>query len=432
MNGNGNQQQIGGILIDPDGVLTMKRFRDPTGELTRQRIREAQAKLAPDMLGASPLRKISLNRLEAVLAKRIAGGEFESDDMRFLAGLTGITHVFFYPDSGDIVIAGPAEGFYLDLSGRPVGMHTGRAILELQDLVAALRAYPPTGERTSVISVSIDPTQEGLANLQQFLNQVGSHATPNMTAQLAEGSRRAMGRQNVTIKGVSDRTHFAQILAEADYRMKLISIGLEKTPVKIVSYVERVNPRVVSRNALARFYFTPEYECVTVAEDGFAMQMKGKTVKLVTERELVAGDGARSASAAKNKAAEQFAQSFTDHYPELAQRSPVYAQLKNLIDISVFIQQQDYYGQSGWQLGVLGDEKAFPIENHPAPKFVESAVNAIWKGNVLMTPVGGGINIQPRQALVSDRLQRDHSGDLQKQRAQVTLDGLAPDQWWWD
>jgi hypothetical protein len=92
-----------------------------------------------------------------------------------------------------------------------VGLHTGRVVVELQDLVAALRAYPPAGDRTSVISVSIDPTQEGLARLQQFLSEVGSQATPADTARLVQGLQQSLGRQQVSIRGVSDKTHFAQV-----------------------------------------------------------------------------------------------------------------------------------------------------------------------------------------------------------------------------
>src|SRR6185503_8909670 len=102
-----------------------------------------------------------------------------TDDMRFLAGLTAITHVFYYPETKDIVIAGPAEGYMLDLSGRPVGIATGQSILELQDLVVALRAFPPGGGGLDVISVSIDPTKEGLAKMQQFLVKISGKVTPD-------------------------------------------------------------------------------------------------------------------------------------------------------------------------------------------------------------------------------------------------------------
>ena len=42
------------------------------------------------------------------------------------------------------------------------------------------------------------------------------------------------------------------MLVEADYRMKLIGIGLEKLPVRLQSYVERANPSAVAANAMER------------------------------------------------------------------------------------------------------------------------------------------------------------------------------------
>jgi hypothetical protein len=70
------------------------------------------------------------------------------------------------------LIAGPAEGFFADPMGKVVGMTSGRAVLELQDLVAALRAYPPAGKGSHVLGVSIDPSQEGLARMQQWLKSI--------------------------------------------------------------------------------------------------------------------------------------------------------------------------------------------------------------------------------------------------------------------
>ncbi len=429
--GQGGQQQAG-VAIDANGVLTIQLFRDPTGELSKARLREAASKLPADLAKPSHLRKISLNRLEAALAAR---GGVETDDMRYLAGLTRITHVFYYPETRDIVIAGPAEGFFLDLSGRPIGMHSGRAVMELQDLVAALRAFPPSGERTPLIGVSIDPTQDGLQRLSQYLGQIGTRISRSNAPQIARGVKEALGQQVVTLKGISTKTHFAQTLVEADYRMKLISVALEVPPVDIGSYVDRANPRTISRNALARFYFTPNYECVRATEDGLAMQMTGDGVKLVTEQELVTGTGERVETEGGNQAAENFARAFTEKYPELAQRSPVYAQLRNLIDMSIaaaYIQQQDFYAQADWNLGVLGSEAGYPIETFESPKMVESAINALWKGNVFMTPIGGGVNIQPRQALVPDRVMPDSDGALQEQHDQISPAGLASGQWWWD
>ena len=161
----GQPVQPAGVRIDASGVLRMQFFSDPTGRLGRQRINEMRAELDADVARRSKLRKISLTRLEAVIAERLATGGGLTEDMRNLVGLTRLQYIFFYPDTNDIVIAGPAEGYGTDLSGRVIGLQTGQAVLLLEDLITALRSFPPHGEATPVISCSIDPTAEGLARI---------------------------------------------------------------------------------------------------------------------------------------------------------------------------------------------------------------------------------------------------------------------------
>ena len=101
-----------GVVIDANGVLRMQTFADPTGALMKERISGQKEMLAnTDAAKSSKLRKVSLNRLEAAIKAQAASDRKPTDEMRFLAGLTRLQYVFFYPETGDIVVAGPAEGF---------------------------------------------------------------------------------------------------------------------------------------------------------------------------------------------------------------------------------------------------------------------------------------------------------------------------------
>ncbi len=426
--------QIGtasGVVVDAQGVLQKQVFTDPGGRLMKQRVDAAKASLKPELSKFSQLRKISLNRLEEAIRGR---QNVPTDEMRYLAGLLRVQYVFYYPDSEDIVLAGPAEGWASNAAGRVVGMTSGRPTIHLQDLVVALRAFPPGKAGSQLIGCSIDPTQEGLAAMQQFLRSMGSRATPGQTQYIVNGLRTSLGLQKVSINGVSPNTHFAQVLVEADYRMKLIGIGLEKPPVKLVSYVDRANPAQVSRNAMQRWFFTPDYNCVRVSEDGLAMELVGDGVKLIGENELVTASGQRKAAARSSRASQAFVSSFTQKYSELAERSPVYAELRNLIDLAVaaaFIQQEDYYGQSGWKMELLGDEQELSVETYNAPTQVASAATARWKGSRLMTPIGGGVEIRAAKALKSANQLADEKGKVAKLHKQTTPK-LAKGQWWWD
>jgi hypothetical protein len=439
--GGGGGNTIGGgptsgVAVDAEGVLRRVMVADPTGELSRQRVQEALTRLDRDVAKRSPLRKVSLTRLERIVKQRLAEGRPIDDAMRHLAGITRLEYVFCYPESGDVVIAGPAEAWAEAPAGRMLGVESGRPVLELQDLIVALRAFPPGSDRDKpFIYCSIDPTPDGLSRMQQFLHEFGRRATPNDTEFIVNQLRDKLGLQVITVGGVSAKTHFAQVMVEADYRMKLIGIGLEVPPVRLTSYVERANPSQVARNALQRWYFVPDYQCVRVSEDALAMELVGEGVRLVGENEVVGKDGKRHVSAGGNRASDAFVRAFTKVYPKLADRAPVYAQLRNCIDLAVaaaFIQHQDYYGLVGWKPDAFHSEQAYPVETLNPPKEVETAVNSLWKGNVLLTPVGGGVQMRPTEAIDPTNLLDDEKGEVEKARAAVDLSTLAADQWWWD
>jgi hypothetical protein len=413
----------------------MRTFPDPTGQLTRNRLASARAALQTDLASPSPLRMVSLNRLEAQLLTRLQQRQAIPDEMRFLAGLTSVDYVFVYPETGDIVIAGPAEGFMLDLSGRAVGLSTGTATLELEDLIVALRAFPPGGNAPDTIGCSIDPTPEGLQRMREYIQSVSGQVTPADAERYAVGMRQALGLQEVTIQGISPKSHFAHVLVEADYRMKLIGIGLEQPPVRITSFIQKASPSEVSRNALQRWYFIPNYDAVRVSEDGLAMQLVGDGVQLVGEHELVTDGGARVKTRSVNRASQAFVRSFTQKYGELARRLPIYGQLRNVIDLAMvaaFLQQSDVYSQVEWPMELFGDETRLGVEHYPVPKQVESAINVVWKGNTLMTPIGGGVNIQADQAFLPARLAQEEDGEITSARQAVSLPQDDSNAWWWD
>ncbi len=422
---------IAGIDVDAAGVLRVKQF-DP--RLAQQRFAAARAQGDRNVMQASKLRKVSLNRLEAAIVSQREAGVELSDDLLAVAGLTSIQYVFFYPDTKDIVIAGPAEGFFADQTERLIGMESGQPTLLLEDLVTSLRAFAPNTKPTSVISVSIDPTAEGLQQMNRYMQQARRVARPSDAARIARGMKENLGLQTVTFKGIPNSTHFARVLVEADYRMKLVGIGLERLPVPVKSYVERANPSAVAANAMERWYFQPNYDGIAVNDDGTAMRIKERGVQLVGANERVV-EGRRAASGRANRASQAFCADFTKKFTAIQKRVRIYAELRQLIDVSIaaaYIQQQDFYGQLEWNMPVLLDESKVSVETYTAPEQVETAVNAIWRGNTLMTPLGGGVRVEPRIALESGRVEVDTDGANKAAKELAGPSSLEPGQWWWD
>ena len=424
-----------GVEVDAQGVLSMRRHVDRSGRLSKQRIQAMRAELDPEVARTSKLRKVSLTRLEQLIAERLEKGAGITDDMRNLVGMTRLQYVFYYPKTKEVIIAGPAEAYGANAANRVVGLNSGQAVLQLEDLIAAIRSFPPSGKATPVIGCSIDPTEEGLAKMRDFLVQISGRIQPNDDQRIANGLRDSLGLQRVTVKGVNATSHFAQVLVEADYRMKLIGIGKEVAPAKIATYVQKARPGDVARNALQRWFFVPDYEAVKVSDDELGMELVGNGVKLVGEQELVAKDGTRSGARFIDRASQAFVSSFTRKYDEIARKSPVFGQLRNLVDMSIaaaYLQKYDYYGKAEWDIPVFGSESVLPIELYAAPTQVASAVNVVWKGNTLMTPIGGGVNIQATQALTRSNLIEDIDGDVGEAHKAIDIDALPVGRWWWD
>ena len=428
-----------GVAVDASGVLHRLSTDEFGGQLMQHRLMQARANLDRDVARRSRLRKVSLTRLAKQISKAVEEGHGPDAAMSNLAGLTRIQYIFYYPETKDIVIAGPAEGWVQNMAGRMVGIETAQPTLVLQDLAVALRTFPPSGSGNPFVYCSIDPTEEGLRRKNEFLNSIPRTFVGGVSKQfimdLANGLQESMGMQEITLGGIPASTHFAHVMVEADYRMKLIGIGLEAPPARFKSFVAMANLGSLSRNAMCRWWFVPDYQRVRVSADGYAAELIGNGVKLVGEDEVVASDGTRQQQGRQNRASRKFTDGFTRHYAEVARNSPVFGQLRNCIDMLVaaaFIQQNDLYGQADWDLSVLGDERAYRVENYNAPERVPTAVNAIWKGSSFATPMGGGVQIQAKQALTSENVMADEDQEVEKARDSIDLSELPADQWWWD
>ena len=235
-------------------------------------------------------------------------------------------------------------------------------------------------------------------------------------AAIAKGVADSLGLADIRVFGLSSRTHFADVLVEADYRMKRIAIGTEPPPIRMTTFIDALQSP--QQGMLQRWWFTPDYKCVKLADDRLAAELVGQGVQLLAEDKLIGADGSLTAAGARpNKASELFTLSFTRKYPEIAAASPVYAQLRMLIDLAIaaaLIRRHDCYAASDWDAAVFRDEKKLSVETLPEPKRVPCVVNSLWKGSRLFTPAGGGISIRPDEALEEGNLLPDENGSLRR------------------
>jgi hypothetical protein len=427
-----------GVFIDPQGVLRLSARQDENGELAALRARSAARSHQEDVHRSSPLRMVSLPRLEKQVHLRLAAGRSATEAMRFMAGLTRIQYVFVYPESGDLVLAGPAGDWQLGEENRVLGTESGRPVLRLDDLVVILRhvALGP-GTRFGCL---ITPTQAGLGRVQAFVKESNKRPLrPGQRSSWLKQLQAELGKQEIDVYGLDPRTRAAAVMVEADYRMKLVGMGLERGVPGVVSYLDLVKasagPDPSSMDVL-RWWFTLDYQAVLLAEDRLAAAIRGQGVQVKSENELLAADGERIHTGKSDALNRRFAQSFTAHFEALAERYPIYAELRNLADLALacaLIREHGLAEQAGWHMTCFGDPEVYRPRLGPAPRQVDTVVNhrTIGKG-LFVVGVSGGVRIDPAALVAPRAMEIESDGELARRRSGTVPKDLAPDAWWWD
>ena len=117
----------------------------------------------------------------------------------------------------------------------------------------------------------------------------------------------------------------------------------------------------------------------------------------------------------------------------MADRSPVYAELRNMIDLAVtaaYIQQHDFYSKANWKADVLDDENTIVTQVFNAPKQVATVVNVIRRGNSISMP-NGGVEINPLMALAPEKVMADKDSKVAAAHDKARI-ALPKGRWWWD
>lgn len=428
----GGIQAAGGITIDGDGVLSAPKSKVISPDVARKRM-QAMAKeyLSEDVARSSNLRKVSLVRLERAIADVMEKKESPSAEMQYLAGLQRIDFVFVFPETNDLVIAGPAGPFAPDPTGRVISLSSGRAVLRLDDLMIALR----TAAKTSQWGCSIDVVAERLAEMQKFLKQNSGAGTANAAQQKFQQMQKILGNHDVTVTGIPNDTHFAQVLVEADYRMKLIAIGLEDPHVPgLKSHFALIQP---GGNTLERWWFTPLYDAFQTSGDGLAFEFTGQRCQLLTQGEQADAAGRRSDAAFTRQSTQVFAKQFTEKFPELAKQMPVFSELQNLFDLAVLtalIKREGLAQKANWEPNLFLDDQRAPVLRGPVPKHTKTVLNMKMSNRgVAIALLSGGVVIDSQQILQKSAASIQTSAEVGSRRVKESPPmNLEDKRWWWD
>ena len=423
-----------GVFVDGEGVLRRATKTNARADLVTLR-REAAVSAGPqDVRQSSKLRKVSISRLERVMQLKHAAGRPTSDIERTLAGLQRIDYVLAYPETGDLVIAGPAGGWQFDAEGRAVSDTTGRPCLRLDDLVVLWRHSLEQGH--DVLGCTINPSAEGLAAAQAYLD--AKQAKPAGRKQQLEQLRRHVGLQTIEVFGIDGHTTAARTLVAGDYHMKLIGMGLAPGVPGVPSYLElvaRQDEGAAPALDVLRWWFTLACDAVESDAAREAFALRGVAVKLQGENEFLNATGRRVATGEADELNRKFAANFNDHYSDLAAKYPVYAELENLFALELcgaLVASQQLAERVHWHRTYFGPAGSYLPEAAEVPRSVET-VSASQKAGKrrVVAGVSGGIHADP-WSHVSEAALVDGDARLKPTRQQAAPLAPTADRWWWD
>ncbi len=424
-----------GVRVDPTGLLVRLTKTEDKNRLKELGLRSRKASLNSDMAQASNLRMVSLTRLEQAVAQRIAQGLPVVDSMKNLAGIYQVQHVFVYPETGEIVIAGPASGWEFNQRGMAVSSSNGAPTLQLDDLVTVLRTFSPEGE--GIFGCSINPRQEGMRELKAFVEKsqskgpISSRSVRGWTRQL----QRKLGLQDVQIYGVPATSRVARVLVEADYRMKLIGIGKLDGGSEIPDYFELMTAAqisdVSSLDAL-RWWMSVQCDSVLKSDDANAFEIRGTSVLCQSENQFINNQGERIQTGTSEATNRKFASNFTEHYQQLASRDIIFADMQNIFDLAMvaaLINKERLTESVNWDLGCFAVNAEYRPSVYEAPLTVDSVVNyKVFNGKNIVVQVAGGVRVDANSLLANMQSAPRLKGVAKEARAPQ----LQAGRWWWD
>ena len=236
------QPYVQGIFADAQGALRFvpatKSKRDKKASKDLRDDSSANSKFetqppvaAGDVRIASDLRFISLPRLESALAGYLKQRKALPPEVLTLAGLQRIQFVLVVPATdqqpGDLILAGPAGDWRTDDNGIIVSQDHGQPVVRIDDLLTLWRRSNPT----EPFGVTINPTEAGLAQMQNYLaTSTTKPIKKRKRDEWVNGIRESVGKQNVQFFNLKPDSHVAKILLTADYHMKCIGCLLYTSP----------------------------------------------------------------------------------------------------------------------------------------------------------------------------------------------------------
>jgi hypothetical protein len=127
---------------------------------------------------------------------------------------------------------------------------------------------------------------------------------------------------------------------------------------------------------------------------------------------------------------------FTERFADLAEQSPVFAQLQNLFDLAVItalLRREDFPRQVSWEMQTFRNDASRLVGSYAVPRQVESDSTFRRAGRGMILGLVGGVTIEPDRLLRRFETQAEPALRLPGVKNEA-LSRPAPQAhpWWWD
>jgi hypothetical protein len=431
-NGSGQgeiQEYAMGVYADPDGTL---RFaKEQLANANFKKAPSAESDQIADARKSSPLRYVSLPRLERAITAHQAAHKPLPPEMLTLAGLERIDFVIVNPETHDLILAGPAGDWRIVAPGTIVRTETGSPVVRLDDLLSLWRRHAAGAQ---AFGCSIVPRQKALAATQEYLaKSAAKPIEPSGRKRWLTGLRDTLGKQDVEFFGLKPDSHMALVLLVADYHMKLVGMGLAESVPGVNNYlatVEVLPDGTVPPMTVLRWWFAMTDRPVKTNAERDVFQIPTGGVQVLSENELLAARGQRVHTNQSEELNKRFAESFTAQFESLSEKYPVYGELQRIFDIALvlsLIEREALLEKSGWQPTLFEDPRSLRLPELAVPREVETVINhrVINRRNII-AGISGGVWIDGGKALKVEATEEAAISSVKEKSSTTT------ETWWWD
>jgi hypothetical protein len=153
---------------------------------------------------------------------------------------------------------------------------------------------------------------------------------------------------------------------------------------------------------------------------------------------MLAARGERVHTGQSEALNKQFADSFTEHFSQLADKYPVYGELERVFELSLalaLIEREGLTEKASWTPTLFVDGQRLRLPKVKSPRTVETVINhRVVGGRHIIAGISGGVRLDALKQVATSAADEQTAAALGTAKARVAPPNAADSEssWWWD